>query len=86
MLVCYFQGVIWVLESEKVSPKETTMKSAAEQKSKKEIVEVFPIKKNAMIKDHSLILMGSDGSQATIQLVGCVIVTVSASNLPSRKW
>lgn len=82
----WFQGVIWVLESDKVSPRETIMKLAAEQKSKKEIVEVFPVKKNARIKDHSLILTNSDGSHATIELVGCVIVTVSSSSLPSRKW
>ncbi|XXG60462.1 hypothetical protein AAC387_Pa04g2366 [Persea americana] len=80
------KGVIWVLESDKVSPRETIVKLAAEQKSKKEIVEVFPVKKNARIKDHSLILTNSDDSQATVELVGCVIVTVSSSSLPSRKW
>lgn len=77
---------MWVLESDKIPVKESPTSVPEEQMNKKEIVEVFPIKKNAEIKDHSLILTEFDGSQATIQLVGCVIVAVSASSLSSRKW
>ncbi|OVA10764.1 protein of unknown function DUF2404 [Macleaya cordata] len=80
------QGVIWILEPEKVPKLWSRDKLPKEQKSKKEILEVSPVKKNAKIKDHSLILTDSDGSQATIDLVDCIIVSVSASNLPSRKW
>ncbi|XP_077221495.1 uncharacterized protein LOC143855161 [Tasmannia lanceolata] len=84
------KGIIWILDSEeapKVSTCEVPTKVPKEQKSKKEIVEVIPIKKHAKIKNHSLILTDLDGSQATtIQLAGCIIVAVSASNLFSRKW
>lgn len=80
------KGVVWVLESEKVSLKESQMKLPAEQRNKKEIVEVFPIKKYAKIKDQLLILRDCGGFQETIQLVGCEIVAVSASSLSSRKW
>ncbi|KAJ8629437.1 hypothetical protein MRB53_022760 [Persea americana] len=84
--LCNKKGVMWVLESDKIPVKESPTSVPAEQMNKKEIVEVYPIKKNAEIKDHSLILTEFDGSQATIQLVGCVIVAVSASSLSSRKW
>ncbi|KAI3907867.1 hypothetical protein MKW92_049405 [Papaver armeniacum] len=57
-----------------------------DQKSKKEIVEVTPVKKHAKIKDHSLIITNSNGSQVTIDLVDCMVLSVSASNLSSRKW
>ncbi|XXG72104.1 hypothetical protein AAC387_Pa07g1267 [Persea americana] len=84
--LCNKKGIMWVLESDKIPVKESPTSVPAEQMNKKEIVEVYPIKKNAEIKDHSLILTEFDGSQATIQLVGCVIVAVSASSLSSRKW
>jgi len=55
-------------------------------KDKKNIVEVFPAKKMAKIKGHSLCLSGPDGSQATIELLNCTVLAVSASSMPSRKW
>ncbi|XP_008802615.1 uncharacterized protein LOC103716408 [Phoenix dactylifera] len=86
---CNKQGVLWVLEQEKV-PKVNTdgspTRGSKEQKYKKNIVEVFPAKKIAKIKDHVLILSDQDGSQATIELLDCTVVAVSASNLSSRKW
>ncbi|KAI3941724.1 hypothetical protein MKX01_018314 [Papaver californicum] len=80
------QGVIWILEPEKLPKVGAKDKLPKEPKSKKEIVEVTPVKKHAKIKDHSLIMTDSDGSQATIDLVDCIVVSVSASNLSSRKW
>ncbi|XP_062118071.1 uncharacterized protein LOC133831696 [Humulus lupulus] len=76
------QGVVWVLESNKVA------KDLIEQKRKKEFIEVCPVKKQAKIKDTSLVLTDSDGSSKsrTVNLKGCTIEAVSASNLPSRKW
>ncbi|KAF8389532.1 hypothetical protein HHK36_024047 [Tetracentron sinense] len=79
-----YQGVVWVLESEKV-PK-TDDKLPKEQKSKKEIFEVHPVKRYAKIKDRSLILTDSDSSHVKIRLVSCMIAAVSATNLSSRKW
>lgn len=57
-----------------------------ETKDKKNIVEVFPAKKMAKIKGNSLCLSGPDGSQATIELLNCTVLAVSASSMPSRKW
>ncbi|XP_030493377.2 uncharacterized protein LOC115709417 [Cannabis sativa] len=76
------QGVVWVLESNKVA------KDLIEQKRKKEFIEVYPVKKQAKIKDNSLVLTDSDGSSKTriVNLKGCSIEAVSASNLSSRKW
>ncbi|KAL6911306.1 hypothetical protein ACP4OV_000111 [Aristida adscensionis] len=83
------QGSLWILESEKI-PKVTNERLSIggprETKDKKNIVEVFPAKKSAKIKGHSLTLSGSDGSQATIDLLNCMVLTVSASNMSSRKW
>lgn len=82
------QGLVWVLESEKIpkiSTNDLPPRVPKEQKTK-EIVEVFPVKKYARIKDHSLILTDVDGSQVTIELQNCTIVAVSASNLSLRKW
>ncbi|XP_043699501.1 testis-expressed protein 2-like isoform X2 [Telopea speciosissima] len=80
------QGFVWILESER-APKVCAEDNAPrDQKSKKEILEVYPVKKHAKIKDRLLILTDPNGSQETIQLVGCMIRAVSASNLPSRKW
>ena len=79
------QGVIWVLESNKV-PKDWLDKAPREQKRRKEVFEVFPVKKQAKIEDNSLVLTESDGSKTTIKLKGCSIEAVSATNLSSRKW
>uniref|UniRef100_A0A1D1Z7G6 Testis-expressed sequence 2 protein n=1 Tax=Anthurium amnicola TaxID=1678845 RepID=A0A1D1Z7G6_9ARAE len=85
------KGVVWLLESGKVpraTSDESSSKVLKEQKARKGIVEVSPTKKYAKIKDHSLILVDVDGSQekTTIQLMDCIIVAVSASDLSSRKW
>ncbi|XP_062220816.1 uncharacterized protein LOC133920157 [Phragmites australis] len=83
------QGFLWILEPEKI-PKATNERSSIggpkETKDKKNIVEVFPAKKLAKIKGHSLTLSGPDGSQATIELLNCAVLAVSASSMPSRKW
>ncbi|KAF3438428.1 hypothetical protein FNV43_RR21190 [Rhamnella rubrinervis] len=79
------QGIVWVLESEKV-PKNWLEKASREQKKKKEFVEVSPIKKHAKIKDQSLILTESDGFHTIINLKGCIVEAVSATSLSSRKW
>lgn len=81
------QGVVWVLEPEKI-PKNWVDKAPRESKKKKEYVEVFPVKKYAKLKDKKLILAESDGSNSktTILLKGCLIEAVSATHLPSRKW
>ncbi|EOY25589.1 Integral membrane protein conserved region (DUF2404), putative [Theobroma cacao] len=73
------QGIVWVLEPEKVPPREP--------KRKKELLlEVSPSRKHGKIEGNSLILTHSDASRTTIPLKGCVIEAVSATNLPSRKW
>lgn len=79
------QGVVWVLESKKV-PKDWLDKAPREQKRKKELFEVSPVRKHARIKDQCLILTESDGSKTTVPLKGCSIEAVSASMLSSRKW
>ncbi|XP_068647026.1 uncharacterized protein [Aristolochia californica] len=84
------QGVVWVLEPEKV-PKVSLdggppKKVSKEQKSNKELVEVYPVKKIGKIEDNSLILVDFDGSESIIHLPGCTIEAVSASILSSRKW
>ncbi|PKI63303.1 hypothetical protein CRG98_016294 [Punica granatum] len=79
-----FQGDIWILESEQV-PKKWSEKLSREQERKK-FFEVSPVRKHALIKDHWLILTEPDGSPYTIQLKGCIIEAVSATNMPSRKW
>lgn len=79
------QGVVWVLESNKV-PKDWIDKAPREQKRRKEILEVYPLRKQAKIKDKFLVLTESDGSQSIIKLKGCSIEAVSASDLSSRKW
>ena len=63
------QGVVWVLETNKV-PKYGLEKTRREQKPKKEVIEVSPIKKHAKFKDHFLILKASDVSNTSIKLKG----------------
>ncbi|KAF8691806.1 hypothetical protein HU200_040208 [Digitaria exilis] len=85
----HFQGSLWILEPEKipkVSNERLSVGDSKETKDTKNIVEVFPAKKMARIKGHSLCLSGPDGSQATIQLLNCKVLAVSASSMPSRKW
>ncbi|WJX19068.1 hypothetical protein P8452_08801 [Trifolium repens] len=73
------QGVVWVLESRKISK---------EPRRKDELLEVSPIKMYGKIKDQSLILREPDGLQlnSTIELKGCTVQAVSASILSSKKW
>ncbi|KDP46473.1 hypothetical protein JCGZ_08445 [Jatropha curcas] len=79
------KGVVWVLESDKL-PKNWLAEKAPKEPKKKKFFEVNPVKRNARIKDRSLILTDSDGSHATIPLKSCTIDAVSATDLPSRKW
>ncbi|KAL0356459.1 UNVERIFIED_CONTAM: hypothetical protein Sradi_4092800, partial [Sesamum radiatum] len=80
------QGAIWVLEPDKVPKSGLEDKVPTEQRRRKEILEVTPVRKYARIRDHYLILLESDGSCAQILLNGCTIVTVSGTNLASKKW
>lgn len=77
--------MVWVLESDKIV-KFLLDKPAKEQKRKKEFVEVSPIKKYGKISGQSLILTDPDGLHTTIQLKGCIVETVSASSLATKKW
>ncbi|KAL2325239.1 hypothetical protein Fmac_024297 [Flemingia macrophylla] len=74
------QGVVWVLESGKIS------NLSREQKRKREILEVSPVKMYGQIKGQTLVLREPDGLHTTIELKGCVVQAVSASVLSSRKW
>ncbi|KAK3035771.1 hypothetical protein RJ639_033500 [Escallonia herrerae] len=80
------QGFIWILEIEKVSKSWLTDKGPIDQKRKKEILEVTPVRKHAKVKDQSLVLTESDNSVTEIQLKGCTIAAVSATSFSSRKW
>ncbi|KAK4375813.1 hypothetical protein RND71_006490 [Anisodus tanguticus] len=80
------QGIVWVLESERIPKALPVDKALTQQKVKKEILEVTPTQKFAQIKDHHLVLKESDGSHVKIPLKGCMIAAVSASSLSSRKW
>jgi hypothetical protein len=82
-----FQGYLWILEPEKI-PKAANDRSSigGPKEAKKNIVQVFPAKKMAKIKGHSLTLSSPDGSQTAIQLLNCTVLAVSASTMPSRKW
>ncbi|XP_027935564.1 testis-expressed protein 2-like isoform X2 [Vigna unguiculata] len=74
------QGVVWVLESGKIT------KQSREQKRKNDLLEVSPVKMYGQIKGQSLILGEPDGLHTTIELKGCAVQAVSASILSSRKW
>ncbi|KAK9106255.1 hypothetical protein Syun_022266 [Stephania yunnanensis] len=82
------QGTVWVLEPDKIPKARSEEKVSKDHKNiKKETYQVSPVKKTATIKDHLLILLDSDGSQeTTINLLDCTVLSVSASDLPSRKW
>ncbi|OIS97562.1 PREDICTED: uncharacterized protein LOC109232982 isoform X1 [Nicotiana attenuata] len=80
------QGIVWILESERIPKAFPVDKTLKQQKAKKEILEVTPTQKFAQIKDHYLVLTESDGSHVEILLKGCIIAAVSASSLSSRKW
>ncbi|KAL8457275.1 hypothetical protein ACS0TY_035208 [Phlomoides rotata] len=84
--LCEKQGTLWVLTPDKVPKSTLEEKAPTEQRKRKEILEVVPVRKHARIRDHYLILMESDGSRAEISLRGCTVVAVSATTLPSRKW
>ncbi|GKV05399.1 hypothetical protein SLEP1_g17417 [Rubroshorea leprosula] len=81
------QGIVWILEPDKVPKNWPAEKVPREQKRKRDLFEVSPVQKYAKVKDQKLILKDLDGTKTTtIQLKGCVIESVSASNLSSRKW
>ncbi|XP_011046106.1 PREDICTED: uncharacterized protein LOC105140810 [Populus euphratica] len=80
------KGYVWVLDSDKVLKNWPVEKVPKDQKKKKELLEVTPIRKQAKIKGSSLILTDSGGSHRVIPLKGCAIEAVSATSLPSRKW
>lgn len=80
------KGYVWVLDSDQVLKNWPVEKVQKDQKKKKELLEVNPIRKQAKIKDRSLILTDSGGSHRVIPLKGCAIEAVSATSLSSRKW
>ncbi|KAJ6960878.1 hypothetical protein NC653_038782 [Populus alba x Populus x berolinensis] len=79
-------GYVWVLDPDQVLKNWPVEKVQKDQKKKKELLEVNPIRKQAKIKDRSLILTDSGGSHRVIPLKGCAIEAVSATSLSSRKW
>ncbi|KAM3319340.1 testis-expressed protein 2-like isoform X3 [Capsicum chacoense] len=80
------QGKVWVLESDRILKALNVDKATKQHKAQKDILEVMPTQKFAKIKNHSLVLIESDGSHAEIPLKGCTVAAVSGSSLPSRKW
>lgn len=76
------EGTVWVLEPEQV-PKIT---ASGDHDSRRNVLEVFPVRKFAKVKARSLVLIESDGSRREILLKGCRIMAVSASGLSSKKW
>lgn len=78
--------MIWILELDESLKDWTKEKLPKEQKKKKDLLEVHPVRRFARIKDHKLILSDTDGSQTTITLKGCSVEAVSGSGLPTRKW
>ncbi|KAM3381346.1 testis-expressed protein 2-like isoform X1 [Capsicum galapagoense] len=80
------QGKVWVLESDRIRKALNVDKATKQHKAQKDILEVIPTQKFAKIKNHSLVLIESDGSHAEIPLKGCTVAAVSGSSLPSRKW
>lgn len=77
------QGAVWILDSAKVPKGEKVSK---EQKRKKELFEVSPVRKHAKINNREFTLTDLDGSSTIVNLKGCIVEAVSATNLPSRKW
>ncbi|VFQ86556.1 unnamed protein product [Cuscuta campestris] len=84
--LCRKQGFVWVLDADSIPRTSPIDKAPRQQKAKKDILEVTPIKKYANLKNHSLFLVESDSSSTEIELTGCTIEAVSASDFPSRKW
>lgn len=84
-MLFYLQGVVWVLEPDKV-PKIRVEKQSKEQKKKKDVMEVTPVRKYGKINGQSLVITDADGSHTTIQLKGCSVEAVSATSLASKKW
>lgn len=80
------QGIIWILNPEKVPKSKSIDKVPKENKKKKEIVEITPVRIFAKLKDKSLILDPADGTLREVQLKGCIVAAVSATALASRKW
>ncbi|KAL0535484.1 hypothetical protein IC582_029815 [Cucumis melo] len=79
------QGSVWILESNVLE--DIIEKGPKEQKKRRDFLEVTPVKKYARIKDHTLMITELDGNKrTTIQLNGCTVESVSATDLPSRKW
>ncbi|XP_004512702.1 uncharacterized protein [Cicer arietinum] len=79
------EGVVWVVEPEKVS-KYWVERSSKEVKRKKELFEVSPVRKYGKLNGQSLVLTEPDGLNTTIQLKGCLVEAVSATSLPTKKW
>ncbi|ESQ27867.1 hypothetical protein EUTSA_v10018153mg [Eutrema salsugineum] len=80
------QGVIWVLELDESLKEWMKEKLPKEQKKKKDLLDVHPVRKFARIKDHKLILSETNNTQTIITLKGCSVDAVSGSELPTRKW
>lgn len=76
--------MVWILEPDKVS--KYWVEKTREQKRKKELFEVSPVRKYGKIKGQSLVLTEPDGLHTTVQLKGCLVEAVSATSLPSKKW
>ncbi|KAI4329936.1 hypothetical protein MLD38_028261 [Melastoma candidum] len=79
------EGDVWILDMEGV-PRNWSERIKRDPSKKKECVEVSPIKKRAIIKDHWLIVTEADGSPTIVQLKGCMVQAVSATSLSSKKW
>ncbi|XP_078442034.1 uncharacterized protein LOC144711825 [Wolffia australiana] len=84
------KGIVWVLDPEMIpsATDDASLKSSKEQRAKRKLPEVSPSRKYAKIIGHSLSLMDANSHQeeAIVQLTDCIVLAVSGSDKPSRKW
>jgi hypothetical protein len=71
---------------DKKKEKEAPTKDASKREGPQDCLEIWPVRKHAILNSNILYLRAADGTEESILLDGCEVLAVSSGHGPGGKW
>ncbi len=71
---------------DKKKEKEAPTKDASKREGLQDCLEIWPVRKHAILNSNVLYLKAADGTEESILLDGCEVLAVSSGHGPGGKW
>jgi len=71
---------------DKKKEKEALTKDASKREGLQDCLEIWPVRKHAILNSNVLYLRAADGTEESILLDGCEVLAVSSGHGPGGKW